>query len=319
MFSPTSPIRKEIQKIHWAVVALGFSAILISSLVIWIFSKQVTQPLIKIKQMTEQIAKGNYQVQLPVKGKDEITDLTLAINSMSKELHRYDTSRNKFLSNISHELKTPLMYIKGYADLLNQERISDPQEINDVTKIISDEITRVNHLVKDLFDLARYRDGHIELKMREINVVPYLKEIVDMMRGQIEKKNIKIEYIHESNEILALFDPERLEQVLINLLDNARTYTKENGIIKVIVSSNEKRVIIHVQDNGIGIPVDEIDYIWERFYRVEKSRSRNYGGTGLGLAISKEIIELHGGTITVESQEGKGSAFIIHLPIHEKT
>lgn len=317
MFSPTAPIRSEIGKIHWTVFFLGISTIVISSFIILLFSKQITQPLIRIQRMTEQIAKGNYHVQLPIKGKDEITDLTIAINSMSKELLRYDTSRNEFLSNISHELRTPLMYIKGYADLLKQQRIQEPADIKKYTEIISDEILRLQHLVKDLFDLARYRDGNITLKKRNIDLVNFLKEIVDMARFQIESKQITLNFNSNEEELEMMIDPERFEQVMINLLENARTYTSENGHISVKLSKTNG-ITIEVQDDGIGIPKEEITYIWERFYRVEKSRSRNFGGSGLGLAITKEIVELHGGTMEVKSVEGEGTIFYIHLPIYIK-
>jgi two-component system, OmpR family, sensor histidine kinase BaeS len=315
MFSPTTPIRQEVNEIHLAVTIFAISAIMISSFIILLFSKQITQPLIRIKRMSQQIAKGNYCVQLPVKGNDEITDLTNAINSMASELLRYETTRNEFLSNISHELKTPLMYIKGYADLLLQDRIRNPEERNNYLTIISEETLRVQHLVKDLLDLTKYREGKIFLNKKKINIVTFIKEIVYRTQYEMEKKGITCQYNSNLQEVSCMIDPERMEQVLMNLLENAKTYTAENGEISVRVYEGSTSIIIEIEDNGIGIPEDEHLRIWERFYRVEKSRSRNYGGTGLGLPIAKEIIELHGGHIDVSSVENQGTVFRIHLPI----
>jgi len=315
MFSPTTPIQQEVNEIHLAVTIFAMSAIMISSFIILLFSKQITQPLIRIKRMSQQVAKGNYCVQLPVKGNDEITDLTNAINSMASELLRYETTRNEFLSNISHELKTPLMYIKGYADLLLQDRIRNPEERNNYLTIISEETLRVQHLVKDLMDLTKYREGKIFLNKKKINIVTFIKKIVYRTQYEMEKKRITCQFNSNLQEVSSMIDPERMEQVLMNLLENAKTYTAENGEISVRVYEGGTSIIIEIEDNGIGIPEDELPRIWERFYRVEKSRSRNYGGTGLGLPIAKEIIELHGGHIDLSSVENQGTIFRIHLPI----
>jgi two-component system, OmpR family, sensor histidine kinase BaeS len=315
MFSPTTPIQQEVNEIHLAVTIFAISAIMISSFIILLFSKQITQPLIRIKRMSQQVAKGNYCVQLPVKGNDEITDLTNAINSMASELLRYETTRNEFLSNISHELKTPLMYIKGYADLLLQDRIRNPEERNNYLTIISEETLRVQHLVKDLLDLTKYREGKIFLNKKKINIVTFIKEIVYRTQYEMEKKRITCQFNSNFQEVSCMIDPERMEQVLMNLLENAKTYTAEKGEISVRVYEGGTSIIIEIEDNGIGIPEDELPRIWERFYRVEKSRSRNYGGTGLGLPIAKEIIELHGGHIDLSSVENQGTIFRIHLPI----
>lgn len=317
MFSPTAPIRHEISDIHWAVIIFGISAIMISSFLIILFSKQITQPLIRIKQLSQQIAKGNYQVQLPVKGKDEITDLTIAINKMASELLRYETSRNEFLSNISHELRTPLMHIKGYADLLSQDRVRDPEVKKYFLTVISEETLRVQLLVKDLFDLTKYRDGKISLNRKKINLDLFLKDIVKRVQYQMEKKQITCQFSSNQELVMGKIDSERMEQVLINLLENARIYTPENGKIAVRLAERNSWITISIEDNGVGIPAEELPYIWERFYRVEKSRSRNFGGTGLGLPIARKIVELHGGYITVDSVEGKGTVFIIYFPVWE--
>lgn len=315
MFSPTAPIQHEVNEIHLAVTLFGISTIILSSFIIILFSKQITLPLIKIKQMTQQIAKGNYQVQLPVKGKDEITDLTIAINSMSNELLHYEASRNEFLSNISHELRTPLMHIKGYADLLIQDRIENPGVRKEYLEIISEETLRVQYLVKDLFDLTKYRDGKIKIHREKTDIVHFMKEIVKRIQYQMEKKQITCYISSVPEVIVCLVDPERMEQVTMNLLENAITYTPENGKILIRLFETKSAIIIEIEDNGIGITEKELPLIWERFYRVEKSRSRNYGGTGLGLPIAKEIVKLHGGDITVKSVEGEGSIFIIRLPV----
>lgn len=316
MFSPTASIQEQVDDIHWAIIIFGISAVIISSFIILLFSKQITQPLIKIKKMSQEIAKGNYQVQLPVKGKDEITDLTIAINSMSAELLRYETSRNEFLSNISHELKTPLMYIKGYADLLIQDRIHDPEERKNYLKIISEETQRVQHLVKDLFDLTKFREGKITLNLENVNLVAFLREIVNRTQYEMEKKGIICQFKSNLDGIDCMIDPKRMEQVIMNLLENAKIYTAENGRIFVRLFKKGSVLTIEIEDNGIGIPESELPLIWKRFYRVEKSRSRNYGGTGLGLPIAKEIVELHDWQIAVTSVEGKGSVFRLqyHYP-----
>jgi len=207
------------------------------------------------------------------------------------------------------------MYIKGYADLLLQDRIRNPEERNNYLTIISEETLRVQHLVKDLMDLTKYREGKIFLNKKKINIVTFIKKIVYRTQYEMEKKRITCQFNSNLQEVSSMIDPERMEQVLMNLLENAKTYTAENGEISVRVYEGGTSIIIEIEDNGIGIPEDELPRIWERFYRVEKSRSRNYGGTGLGLPIAKEIIELHGGHIDVSSVENQVTIFRIHLPI----
>jgi two-component system phosphate regulon sensor histidine kinase PhoR len=217
------------------------------------------------------------------------------------------------VANVSHELKTPLTSIKGFVETLLEGALDDRQNSLHFLKIIQSHTERLNNLINDLLNLSYLESDKTTLAKEEFNLKELLQEIMPGFKTQLKKKNI--EFKDELPEkILVKANREKIEQVFINLLDNAIKFNKEKGSIRIFGEDSGNNLKIVVQDSGIGIPAKDLPRIFERFYRVDKARSRQLGGTGLGLSIVKHIIELHSGKVGVESTEGLGSQFYFYLP-----
>lgn len=320
MFSPTRGIREAAHHLQWIIMIVAIGAVLISAVLIFLLSRMVTNPLIKLKKATEQIARGDYNLKLSEKGEDEVADLARSINSLAHSLHHYESTRNEFLADISHELRTPLTYIKGYSEVLSKGMVKDEEEKTQYLQFIHEEAARMQKMVKDLMDLSRLEEGSFFLNKVEADLVDLVSHTVKKVKPAMDEAGLELAFHSKIDQLYGNVDPERLQQVLFNLLDNAREHTPSGGEIQVTVSLENEKFFITVSDTGKGIPADQLPFIWQRLYRVEKSRSRKYGGTGLGLTIVKKIVELHSGEIKVSSQEGKGTSFVISLPIgHHQT
>ena len=229
------------------------------------------------------------------------------------EIRRLETVRSDFVANVSHELKTPLTSIKGFVETLLEGALDDKENNRNFLKIIQDHAGRLDSLVNDLLSLSHLESKEIMLKKTNFNLKQQVEGVISGFRSQLKKKEIEIK-----NELPAgipvTADKDRLEQVVTNLIDNAIKFNKEKGFLRIFSEEINGKVKITVEDSGIGIPEKDIPRIFERFYRVDKARSRELGGTGLGLSIVKHIIELHSGSVGVESTEGFGSKFWFSLP-----
>ncbi|RJQ67971.1 MAG: HAMP domain-containing histidine kinase [Desulfobacteraceae bacterium] len=237
----------------------------------------------------------------------------LVVNDVT-QLRRLETMRSDFAANVSHEIKTPLTAIQGFVETLVQGMVTDPQEAQRFLQIISKHVRRLSAIVDDLMQLARLEQGDREqpLKPESASIHQLLQAAIQVCRPAGEQKGIAI-HLACPQELTAHMDTALMEQAAVNLLDNAIKYSPENSHIQVTVQVAEQ-IRIDVRDEGIGIAQKHLPRLFERFYRVDENRSRRLGGTGLGLAIVKHIVQVHGGRVTVESVEGQGSTFSIHLP-----
>ena len=260
--------------------------------------------------MTDSIKKGGYDQTLEYESSIvEIDNLINSINDLSKELYNMENMRKRLTSDISHELRTPLTSIQTHLEaMIDGIWEPSPERLNSV----NEEVIRLSHLVNQLKNLAKYDNEKNKLEISEVDLKQLVKNIIYNNESYALEKNIKINSNLE--EIRAFIDKEKISQVIINLLSNAIRYTNNNGEIFIKLYEFEDFIKISVKDNGIGIPKESLDYIFERFYRVDKSRCRNTGGTGVGLTICKSIIDLHGGNIEVKSELNVGSEFIITIP-----
>ncbi|MCQ2552978.1 MAG: cell wall metabolism sensor histidine kinase WalK [Clostridia bacterium] len=232
------------------------------------------------------------------------------------ERQKLEDMQTDFVANVSHELKTPLTNIKSYTETLLDGAVADPEIADNFLGIINSEADRMNRLVKDLLQLSRLDNSQEIINTKETNVVLLIDMAVTKVELVAKEKNQQLNKLYEkSADIRINADRDRFEQVILNVLSNSIKYTNEGGRIDVDVFEDSGNARIVVQDNGIGISEESLPRIFERFYRVDKARSRAMGGTGLGLAITKQIVEGHGGTITAESQEGKGTKMIIEVPL----
>lgn len=234
------------------------------------------------------------------------------------ELRRLERMRQDFVANASHEFKTPLASIRAYAETLLDGAIHDDEVSLRFLQRIEEQADRLNELVLDMLSLARLDAGEDTYAHAPLTVDPVIHDCVENHRGRAEAKSLSlVERIDGLDDTVQIFaDKEALRQILDNLIDNAIKYTPEGGRIRVLGRAEERRVLIEVSDTGIGIPRDEIPRVFERFYRVDRSRGRSIGGTGLGLAIVKHIVQRLGGQIRVESRVNAGSTFILSLPRH---
>jgi two-component system, OmpR family, phosphate regulon sensor histidine kinase PhoR len=231
------------------------------------------------------------------------------------QLRRLENMRRDFVANVSHEIKTPLTAIKGFVETLHQGGVEDPAEAARFLGIIAKHVDRLNTIIEDLLMLSRIENESEagEIKRETVHLREVLQNAVQICRPRADEKRIRVELSGELDTAAAL-DPVLLEQAVVNLLDNAIKYSDPDKKVQIQVVTSDNEVRIRVQDHGIGIEKKHLPRLFERFYRVDKARSRSLGGTGLGLAIVKHIAQAHGGHITVESRPGEGSLFSIHLP-----
>jgi two-component system phosphate regulon sensor histidine kinase PhoR len=240
---------------------------------------------------------------------------TLVVYNDVTQLRRLENMRRDFVANVSHEIKTPLTAIKGFVETLYRGKVEKPEETERFLGIIQKHVDRLSSIIEDLLSLSRIEqeDEGRTIQLERGYIEDVFKSAIQICRPKAEEKEITINLICEE-QLRSNFDPTLLEQAVVNLLDNAIKYSEPNSAIHLTANLNDSEVKIIVEDQGIGIAKKHLPRLFERFYRVDKARSRKLGGTGLGLAIVKHIAQAHGGQVTVKSTPGKGSTFTIHLP-----
>lgn len=309
MFKDTSQVKQLIKQLNRHFLIAGIAIAIVTAIIILILSRIVARPLIKMKEATKKLSKGNFSIQLENKSNDELGELSDSIQRLANELNHLKTERNEFLASISHELRTPLTYIKGYADIAKRDQLSSSDREN-YLNIITDEATKLTTLVTELMDLAQLDNNTFTIHKELLPICDSLKKISKTIMPSFQQAGIKLVFICPKNyQILA--DPVRFEQILINLLENARKYSSSGTITTVEVKKEGSDLKISIHDEGKGIPTKDLPFIFERFYRVDKSRSRELGGTGLGLSIVKELVDAHHWEIEVSSEVHKGTNFTI--------
>ncbi|WP_175990278.1 cell wall metabolism sensor histidine kinase WalK [Bacillus sp. Marseille-Q1617] len=315
MFKSTAPLRELIKELNAHFLIAGISSLCLLIIIHFTLSKILTRPLIRMKRATEKISEGDYEVTLPRLGNDEIGELGASINKLSKDLKTMKRDRAEFLGSISHELRTPLTYVQGYTNVALRENI-DEHDRQEYLRIIQEETGTIVALVENLFELAKLDENTFTILKEHVELGPLLRKIQTKMAPAFNSEGIQL--VVECREELTLHaDPIRLEQILLNLLDNARKYSREGSVTRLQVTSQAQSVVFAIRDEGIGIPQSEIPRIFERLYRVEKSRSRELGGTGLGLSIVKMLVDAHGGDISLTSTEGMGTTVVMTMPNKE--
>lgn len=312
VMSSTEKMEQSLLAVRNLLILSGIGAFLLALGITWIIAQYLSRPLLKMQQATRKIAAGDLETRLDINSNDEMGSLAHAINDLAVDLQRYRDTRQEFFANISHELRTPITYLEGYSQVLQQELYETVEEKNKYLGIIHDEALRLQHLVEDLFDLSKMEEGKINLELDWVNMSDLTQQAVLKVELKAREKSLSLKYKENGMMKKIRGDKKRMEQIILNLLENAVRYT-EKGEINVSLSYTSSAFLLVVEDSGIGIPKDEIPYIFERFYRVEKSRSRQYGGTGLGLSIVKKLVELQGGQITVTSVVDKGTRFEIQF------
>lgn len=290
--------------------------IFISLLLVWIGNKAthyLLKPLKEMENVSKKMAQGDFSEKITIQNNDEIGQLAYSLNTMAESLNNVEKNRIQFLQNVSHELRTPLTYINGYTEAILEGMYNDPQEINKSLVIIKKETERLSRLVHDLLDLAQLEGDTYPKKKYPIVYSQLILDVVSKYELVLKQKNVKVS-ADLDEDIIIEGDEDRLAQVISNLLDNALNYSHKDTEIHITLTRKGTISILSIKDFGPGIPKDELEHIFDRFYRVDKSRGRNTGGTGLGLSICKHIIKKHSGHIYATSEEGIGSEFMIEIP-----
>ncbi len=292
------------------IVFLAFAgAVAIISLMV---SGWLTRPILTLTNAIRRVGAQGYSERVPVRGKDELAELSDAFNIMSEKLENHDRLRNEFVSNASHELKTPLSTMKILAESMLYQETLDPAMTREFFEDINHEVDRLAHIVSDLLHLVQEENAAQALNIDTVDLEELISRVIRRLMPLAKKKGIRLERKLLPVKIEA--DESRIEQVISNLVDNALKYT-DKGSVSVTLKPDGAYAVLIVHDTGIGIPKEAIPRLFERFYRVDKARSRDTGGTGLGLSIVERIVSMHGGFIHVESVVGRGSTFTVRLPM----
>jgi signal transduction histidine kinase len=326
-YEPTSLFRDPIfLELLRPLLFAGLLALAVSIVLAIIVTRSVTKPMQHVAQAAQKITAGDYDQSVPVEGSREFKELANDFNQMAQKVRDTQQSQRDFLANVTHELKTPLTSIQGFAQAIQDGAASEPEAVRKSAAIIHDEAARMNRLVMDLLELARIESGQIVMRRAPVSIELVLRGVIDRLalRAQRSGVNMQTEITPDIPAIVG--DDDRLAQVFNNLIDNALKHTPSDGKIAVTArsisgSSAVKRgkalegVEITVADTGSGIPPEDLSRIFERFYQIDKSRARSKEGSlGLGLSIVKEIVTAHGGTIHAESIVGLGTKFVVWLP-----
>jgi signal transduction histidine kinase len=292
------------------LAALGATAV---SLIIGVvLARSLTKPLQEITQATQAVAQGNLAQQVPVRSDDELGRLATSFNQMSADLAKSRDLRRQMTADIAHDLRTPLSLILGHAEALSDGVLPPTPETFDV---IHDEARRLNRLVEDLRLLSLAEAGELLLAVRPVPPRSLLERAVVVHSPTARQKQIELVLDTPPGLPEVVADPDRMAQVLDNLLANALRYTPQNGRIRLSAQQNHTAIHLKVQDSGPGMDAAELAHVFDRFYRGDKSRQRHEGGSGLGLAIARSIVVAHNGRIWAENAPGQGATFIIELPL----
>jgi len=298
------------ESLGYAVIASVFVALLVS----WFLSRRIVAPVRTLTHASQHIADGHYAERVQVTGTDEIAQLATRFNQMTTQLEQVETMRRQLIGDVTHELRTPLTSIKGYMEgLVDGVLPSTPETFNQIHR----EADRLSRLVDDLQELSRVEARAYSLDLRSVAVSNLVQTTVKRLSPQARDKRINLHSSLPADLPPLQADEDRITQVLVNLVANAIQYTPEGGDVTICAARQADEIHISVKDTGVGIPPEHLANLFTRFYRVDKSRSRNAGGgSGIGLTIAKHLVEAHGGRIWAESKgDGQGSTFTFSLKI----
>ncbi|ACT00405.1 sensor histidine kinase [Paenibacillus sp. JDR-2] len=287
-------------------VLLSFPYFLLSA-------RYLVQPIIRLTEATKKVAQGQYNIQIPVKRKDEIGQLARHFRAMSNELERSDRSKKEFVANVSHEIQSPLASIQGYADSLVHQDINDAERIRHYASIIGQETRHLAALSRQLLLLSTLDHSGYSPGKQPFLLKPQLRQAVQLLEWQLTEKEIAIR-VAVPGKLRIYGDEVLLMQVWTNLLSNAVKHIPGGRSIHVSAEQEDGACIVTVRDTGDGIPEDQLPYIYDRFYRGDSARDRRSGSTGLGLSIVQRIVQLHGGTIEADSRFERGTTFRVRIP-----
>jgi two-component system sensor histidine kinase BaeS len=296
---------------------------LIGLLIGYILIRTFTKPLQRLIPAIQKVADNDFSFQLNASTNDEFGQLTEAFNVMTRRLGQAEQARTRLVADVAHELRTPLAIMQSRLEVIQEAGQAVRPE---VLLPLQDELARLTGLVDDLHQLTLAEAGQLPLRRQETELSELVQKVADILHPAALERQVKVSLSFEATRSVASVDPRRIVQVFYNLLSNAIRHSSPGGTVTIRMTDSEQQkgsrrraetpcVSITIADTGGGIPADELPFVFNRFYRVGEARSRHAGGTGLGLAIAKEFVEAHGGRITVQSDVGKGTEFVVFLPV----
>lgn len=305
-----NPLLLEFFKIF---IFSGIIALALACVGVYLLTYRIVSPLREMSNATKSYAKGDFTYRVPITGDDELTELEEGFNAMARDLGILEASRRSFVANVSHELKTPMTTIGGFIDGILDGTIPKEKE-KYYLGIVSDEIKRLSRLVITMLNMSKIESGELKLNPQRYDISQQLFQIMLTFEQVLSDKKVEVAGLDKLDSVFVEADKDLIHQVIYNLVDNAVKFTPEHGCISLSAAADNTRVIIAIRNSGDGIPPDELGRVFERFYKVDKSRSIDAKGAGLGLYIVKSIVELHGGQIAVKSEVGKYTEFAFWLP-----
>ncbi|WP_459929032.1 sensor histidine kinase [Desulfosporosinus burensis] len=325
IFSPLESMKHHVNNI-WGIALIGtLIGIFLATVLSMLVSRKMIRPLEKMEETARRIAEGEFGRQIEVTSDDEVGRLARSFNRMSSQLsekieaiERIDRLRQELLSDVSHELRTPLTVIQGFSEAVLDGLVKSKEQEQLYLNNIIDESQRLRRLVDELLDLKGMEATKTFDEMEYVIMNKLVQITVERLKHMANSKEINLTLIAPEQTIIVRGNIDRLKQVLTNLLDNAINHSEVGGEVSVTLGMKNRHAFIAVKNAGLGIPREELSNIWERFYKVDKSRSRRGTGTGLGLSIVKKIIEMHDGKVSVESEPDHGAVFTIYLPAAEQ-
>lgn len=304
----------EINSIRDSLMFISIIVLIFITLITIKIANSISEPIKKLTQVMQNAAHGKLNEKVFIGGDNEISQLAKAYNFMNTKLSQIEKQRREFVANVSHELKTPLSSMKLLSESLLMDQNAKAEIYREFLKDIDSEIDRLNKIIEDLLNMVDMDKEklHLDYKLTYVNYL--VEKVINSIVPLANDKNIKIS-LNQLEKVQIYLDQDKIHQALTNIIHNAVKYTEDGGEINVTLLKKGQYAVIEISDNGIGIAEENIPYIFERFYRVDRARSRKTGGSGLGLAISQQIISLHQGIIEVESKVNEGTTFSVKLPM----
>ncbi|MGI6361456.1 MAG: sensor histidine kinase [Bacillota bacterium] len=311
--APISPVGSTVETLRVQLFYTTVIMLVLAFILALLISKHISRPIVEINNSAKELAAGNYDTVFEGDSYKEIAELSQTLNYAAKELSTVENLRRELIANVSHDLRTPLTMITGYAEVM---RDLPNETTSENIQIIIDEASRLSILVNDMMDISRLQSGSISLQKERFNITQSIKKIMQRYTKIMEQEGYDISFAYDQG-VDVLADELRISQVVYNLINNAITYTGDDKKVLVRQICRLEKIRVEVIDHGAGIPQDQLEYIWDRYYKVEKVHKRAAIGTGLGLSIVKNILDMHGAAYGVESEPGQGSTFWFELTIIE--
>ncbi len=312
VFSMLSTVDSTTLVVRGQLIYITFIVIILALIISLFLSNIISQPIIEITKKSKALAKGNYNVEFPKNGIIEIDELADTLNYLESEVSKTDQYRRDLMANVSHDLKTPLTMIKAYAEMIKDFSHKDKKKMDEHLNIIISETDRLNILVGDILSLSKLQANAEVLNMETYNLREEIDSLVSKYQIIKETEDYHIE-VEAPKKIMVKADRNKINQVLYNLVNNALNYTGDDKKVIIKVTEEKKKFLIEIIDSGKGIDPEQIEYIWDRYYKHEKNHKRNIIGTGLGLSIVKNILVSHKFDYGVKSNKGKGSIFYFKI------